>query len=382
MSTAVSRTLARARAAWRGSEVLGALARWLAPVLGALLLLLLLDNLLHLGGVLRLVLGLLWVLGTLAFFGLVVVPRSLRRRSLEATARLVEERLGVGGNVLINALQLARDARAGGAPVPEAALAEVAARAEKAAGLVDVARLWRFGPLVKAVRVAGAALLAVLAYALLFPDHAANAVHRYRDPLGEVMPLTNVRLDVSPGDAEAVAGTTVEVRVRVGVRQGDLPSAALLLVRGAGEPWETRTLSLSRTSPGEREFAAGLGPLAADLEYQVRCGDARSPVWRVRVIQPTARHWDVFARVLTDGQATANLVTDAHLAALAIEHGCELHSTDGDFARFPTLRWKNPLSPARSGARTSIMPDHRPAARQTPQTRRPRFARCAQPPRR
>jgi 2,4-dienoyl-CoA reductase-like NADH-dependent reductase (Old Yellow Enzyme family) len=48
-------------------------------------------------------------------------------------------------------------------------------------------------------------------------------------------------------------------------------------------------------------------------------------------------------KVLTDGQAVANLVTDAHLAALAIEHGCELVSTDSNFARFPTLRWKNPL---------------------------------------
>jgi predicted nucleic acid-binding protein len=41
----------------------------------------------------------------------------------------------------------------------------------------------------------------------------------------------------------------------------------------------------------------------------------------------------------------ANLVSDAHLAALAIEHGCELNSTDADFSRFPGLKWKNPLKP-------------------------------------
>jgi uncharacterized protein len=62
-----------------------------------------------------------------------------------------------------------------------------------------------------------------------------------------------------------------------------------------------------------------------------------------RVIRPTERHWIVFQQVLSDGQAVANLVTDAHLAALAIEHGCELASTDSDFARFPKLKWKNPL---------------------------------------
>ena len=62
-----------------------------------------------------------------------------------------------------------------------------------------------------------------------------------------------------------------------------------------------------------------------------------------RVVRPTERHWSVFKQMLTDGQAVANLVTDAHLAALAIQHGCELASTDSDFARFPNLKWKNPL---------------------------------------
>ena len=64
----------------------------------------------------------------------------------------------------------------------------------------------------------------------------------------------------------------------------------------------------------------------------------------MRIIRPTEQHWTVFKQVLTDGQATANLVSDAHLAALAIEHGCELVSTDSDFARFPKLKWKNPLA--------------------------------------
>ena len=63
-----------------------------------------------------------------------------------------------------------------------------------------------------------------------------------------------------------------------------------------------------------------------------------------RVVRPTERHWTVFKQVLTDGQAVANLVTDAHLAALAIEHGCELASTDSDFARFSKLKWLNPLA--------------------------------------
>ena len=66
-----------------------------------------------------------------------------------------------------------------------------------------------------------------------------------------------------------------------------------------------------------------------------------------RIVQPTERHWTVFSKMLGDGQATANLVTDAHLAALALEHGCEMMSTDADFSRFPGIRWRNPLKKTR-----------------------------------
>ncbi|MCX7914844.1 MAG: type II toxin-antitoxin system VapC family toxin [Verrucomicrobiae bacterium] len=64
----------------------------------------------------------------------------------------------------------------------------------------------------------------------------------------------------------------------------------------------------------------------------------------VTVLVPTPDHWRYFQELLSTGQATANLVSDAHLAALAREHGATLASTDADFARFPGLRWINPLS--------------------------------------
>ena len=63
-----------------------------------------------------------------------------------------------------------------------------------------------------------------------------------------------------------------------------------------------------------------------------------------RIVNPTERHWTILQQLLHRGQAVANLVTDAHLAALAIEHGCELISTDSDFSRFSGIRWRNPLS--------------------------------------
>ena len=63
----------------------------------------------------------------------------------------------------------------------------------------------------------------------------------------------------------------------------------------------------------------------------------------VCLIGPTSSHWAIFREVLEECQATGNLVSDAHLAALAIEHGCELQSTDADFSRFTKLKWRNPL---------------------------------------
>jgi len=67
----------------------------------------------------------------------------------------------------------------------------------------------------------------------------------------------------------------------------------------------------------------------------------------LRIIYPTESHWQLFQTMLQEGQANANLVPDAHLAALAIEHGCVLYSTDSDFSRFPKLKWKNPLKTKR-----------------------------------
>jgi len=58
---------------------------------------------------------------------------------------------------------------------------------------------------------------------------------------------------------------------------------------------------------------------------------------------PGERHADILAGLLADPGVRATLVPDAHLAALAIEHGVLLCSSDGDFARFAGLRWSNPL---------------------------------------
>ena len=81
------------------------------------------------------------------------------------------------------------------------------------------------------------------------------------------------------------------------------------------------------------------------LDLSGACTRIRS--WLARpqtiLIHPGVRHADILFELLAAVGRGGNLTTDAHLAALAIEHQAELHSTDADMARFPGLRWVNPL---------------------------------------
>jgi uncharacterized protein len=63
----------------------------------------------------------------------------------------------------------------------------------------------------------------------------------------------------------------------------------------------------------------------------------------VYIPQPTERHPEILSHLLCVTEAKGNLVSDAHLAALAIEHDLLLCSADNDFAKFPNLNWLNPL---------------------------------------
>lgn len=61
------------------------------------------------------------------------------------------------------------------------------------------------------------------------------------------------------------------------------------------------------------------------------------------VIEPGKRHWSVFTTICEASRARGNLIPDAYLAALAIESGSEWVTMDGDYARFPGLRWRQPF---------------------------------------
>ena len=104
-----------------------------------------------------------------------------------------------------------------------------------------------------------------------------------------------------------------------------------------GLPWPS-LLGFVRLVSNPRVFPRA--ETVADAWSQVEQWLSAGPAW---VPAPTPRHRVVLGALM--GSVTnANLVPDAHLAALAIEHGLILTSTDGDFARFHGLRWMNPLA--------------------------------------
>lgn len=61
------------------------------------------------------------------------------------------------------------------------------------------------------------------------------------------------------------------------------------------------------------------------------------------MLEPAERYWAILSDLMQQGQVTGPLVMDAAIAALAVEHGATLYTTDRDFARFPGLKWRNPL---------------------------------------
>lgn len=99
-------------------------------------------------------------------------------------------------------------------------------------------------------------------------------------------------------------------------------------------------LAFVRLGTNPRVFGAPLS-----LEEALDLVDSWLAQPSVTVIHPTDRHSALLRELLGPLGTAGNLTTDAHLAALAIEHGAELCSADTDFARFPMLRWVNPLAP-------------------------------------
>jgi toxin-antitoxin system PIN domain toxin len=108
--------------------------------------------------------------------------------------------------------------------------------------------------------------------------------------------------------------------------------------RRVGLPWESLT-AFVRIATHPRASAKPLKPAQA-----WRFVDAWLGLPTVWIPQPTERHVEVLGSLIARYQIAGNLVPDAHLAAIAVQHGLEVCSADTDFARFTEVRWLNPLA--------------------------------------
>jgi toxin-antitoxin system PIN domain toxin len=103
-----------------------------------------------------------------------------------------------------------------------------------------------------------------------------------------------------------------------------------------GLPWQTLTAFLRITTNSRLPERFG-------LEEAAHIVDSWLDQPNIRMLAPADDHWPLLRRTILEGQATGALISDAQLASLTIEFGGVLHTTDRDFARFPGLRWTNPL---------------------------------------
>lgn len=109
-------------------------------------------------------------------------------------------------------------------------------------------------------------------------------------------------------------------------------------VTGVGLPWQS-LLAFVRLASNPRIFQRPLpaSKAWAQVEAWLSCRNAWVP-------EPTQRHREILRSLLQSIGNRSNLIPDAHLAALAMEYGLILCSSDADFARFDGLRWRNPIS--------------------------------------
>jgi toxin-antitoxin system PIN domain toxin len=94
-----------------------------------------------------------------------------------------------------------------------------------------------------------------------------------------------------------------------------------------------------RIGTNPRAFERPLSVLEAETAVSSWLGQPAAGI-----LEPGERHWDILRELMREGQTVGPLVMDAVLAALAVEHGATLCTTDRDFSRFSGLKWTNPLA--------------------------------------
>jgi toxin-antitoxin system PIN domain toxin len=137
----------------------------------------------------------------------------------------------------------------------------------------------------------------------------------------------------------------VDINIALPAHRGEHPDHSIArewligtLRSGASIGLTDATISgLARIATNQRIFddPATTEQIVEYVDYLIAAGAG--------VITAGPRHWSIFRDLMERAKATGDLVTDAHLAAIALEHGARIATRDRDFARFPGVDWFDPL---------------------------------------
>ncbi len=269
----VYRAVDRARLTWRTVEAVDGLLRTFIVGGSALIVGLVVDNLVHLPSTVRIAYGMLLLAVVLALLGRFAIYPLFRSLNDEMVAAHLERNLPDLDNRIINAVLLYRER------FPDVlARHMVDSQLSNAAEWVsrrdlprppEVRGLWRVG---KWAIGLGAA---ILLYGALFSTYFGNALNRLVFPTRGIPPITDTRLEVSPGDAEVLQGETVAVEALV---RGVLPPAGQIQVRGNGSERRSDAMVFRGNA-----FTYRFANVQEGFSYRVRAGDALTPWYNIEV---------------------------------------------------------------------------------------------------
>ncbi len=269
----VQKKLQAARRRWRFVELGGTGLRGIGILLLVLIVALLLDNLLALPRSVRSIFALGFGAGCL--YLLVVRPLKILFRPLtdEMVARHVERRYDQLDNRFINAVQLHEER------FDDPASREMArAQLDDAAGAIGNCNMRRSTdtlPLRRWGKWVGCIAVLLLVYSVGFAGHFQNAVRRFASPHTYVAPISDTKLDVTPGDTTCLQGDSLVIRAEPA---GVVPETATLIVDNGDGQRSTYDMPFEGSS-----FRHELVNLQKDMRYRIHAGDTTSRPYHITI---------------------------------------------------------------------------------------------------
>lgn len=252
---------------YRRNHILKALLLICGVLSGGLVALFILDNFLHLGSTIRIILEAGLFVGLLAVVVRFLLTPLLALISREEAAILIERSFPEVDNRLINTERLAKDQQ-----TPDMILSLLRTETGQMVKSIDLDRVISIKKLKPSIIVAGIAVGLFIIYAIILPNYFINALKRYAMPGAFIPPITRTNIFVTPGNATIIEGANLAIEVKV---NGEIPSSARIVV---GQT--SYDMLFSGT-----QFIYEFKSIETPFGYFVQAGDAQSDTFQVNIIR-------------------------------------------------------------------------------------------------